>query len=58
MYSVSNDFWLRSIRVAAQRVAKFIRDGVKILSHQPKIGRPAEDMEPEYREWLYRVVPI
>jgi len=25
---------------------------VKVIAHQPGIGRPAEDMEPEYREWL------
>lgn len=37
---------------AAQRAVKSIREGVKILSYQPEIGRPTEDMEPEYREWL------
>jgi plasmid stabilization system protein ParE len=37
---------------AAQRAVKSIREGVKILSDQPEIGRPIEDMEPEYREWL------
>jgi plasmid stabilization system protein ParE len=37
---------------AAQRAVKSIREGVKILSDQPEIGRPTEDMEPEYREWL------
>lgn len=37
---------------AAQRAVKSIRESVKILSYQPEIGRPAEDMEPEYREWL------
>ena len=37
---------------AAQRAVKCIREGVKILSYQPEIGRPAADMEPEYREWL------
>ncbi len=25
---------------------------MKVIAHQPGIGRPAEDMEPEYREWL------
>lgn len=37
---------------AAKRAAKAIREGVKILANQPKIGRPVEEMEPEYREWL------
>lgn len=37
---------------AAQRAVKAIRESVKILSYQPEIGRPAGDMEPEYREWL------
>jgi plasmid stabilization system protein ParE len=37
---------------AARRAVKSIREGVKILAHQPDIGRPAEDMEPEYREWI------
>ena len=37
---------------AARRAAKSIREGVKILALQPGIGRPAEEMEPEYREWI------
>ena len=37
---------------AAKRAVKAIRDGVKIIAHQPGVGRPAEDMDPEYREWL------
>jgi plasmid stabilization system protein ParE len=37
---------------AAKRAAKAIREGVKILANRPEIGRPAEEMEPEYREWL------
>lgn len=36
---------------AARRAVKAIRDGVKVIAHQPGIGRPAEEMEPEYREW-------
>ena len=36
---------------AAKRAVKVIREGVRILAIQPEIGRPAEDMEPEYREW-------
>jgi plasmid stabilization system protein ParE len=37
---------------AAQRAVKAIRVGVKVLAHQPRIGRPVEDMEAELREWL------
>jgi plasmid stabilization system protein ParE len=37
---------------AARRAVKGIRDGVKLIAHQPGIGRPVEDMETEYREWL------
>jgi plasmid stabilization system protein ParE len=37
---------------AAQRAVKAIRAGVKILARQPHVGRPVEDMEVDYREWL------
>jgi plasmid stabilization system protein ParE len=37
---------------AARRAVKAIRESVKVLAHPPGIGRPVEDMEPEYREWL------
>jgi plasmid stabilization system protein ParE len=37
---------------AAKRAVKAIRQEVKVLEHQPAIGRPIQDMEPEYREWL------
>jgi plasmid stabilization system protein ParE len=37
---------------AARRAVKAIREGLAILARQPKMGRPAQDMEPEYREWL------
>ncbi|MDN5872481.1 MAG: type II toxin-antitoxin system RelE/ParE family toxin [Nitrococcus sp.] len=37
---------------AAPRAVKTIRSGVKILAHQPQLGRPLEGMEPEFREWL------
>lgn len=37
---------------AAKRAVKAIREGVKIIANQPGTGRPAEDMEPQYREWL------
>ncbi len=37
---------------AARRAVAAIRSGVKVLAHQPNLGRPIEDMEAEYREWL------
>lgn len=37
---------------AARRAVEAIRKGVRVIAVQPGIGRPAEDMEPEYREWL------
>ncbi|MCL2830343.1 MAG: type II toxin-antitoxin system RelE/ParE family toxin [Betaproteobacteria bacterium] len=36
---------------AAKRAVSTLREGVKIISVHPEIGRPVEDMEPEYREW-------
>lgn len=36
---------------AAGHAVKAIRARVKILAHQPSIGRPIEDMDPEFREW-------
>lgn len=37
---------------AARHAAKAIRSGVKVLAHQPQLGRPIEDLAPEFREWL------
>lgn len=37
-------------REAAQRAVKAIRGGVKELSRHPEVGRPVEDMLPEFRE--------
>ena len=39
-------------RDAAKRAVQAIRAGVQIISQHPEVGRPAEEMEPEYREWL------
>ncbi len=30
---------------------KAIREGVQALGWHPEIGRPVEDMDPEFREW-------
>lgn len=37
---------------AAARAAKAIRDDVRIIAKQPNIGRPVEDMDLEFREWI------
>ena len=37
---------------AASRAVKAIRQGVKMLAHHPEIGRPIEDLLPEFREWV------
>lgn len=37
---------------AARRAIKAIRAGVKILAYQPHSGRPVEEMDPAFREWL------
>lgn len=39
-------------RDAARRAVRAIRQGVKALAAHPEIGRPAEEMPPEFREWL------
>jgi plasmid stabilization system protein ParE len=39
-------------REAASRAVKAIRESVKILAAHPEIGRPVDDMEPEFRDWL------
>ena len=45
-------FLARNNTDAARRAVKSIREGVKMLALQPGIGRPAEGMEPEFREWI------
>lgn len=37
---------------AARRAVKAIRADVRILAAQPYLGRPMEEMEATYREWL------
>ncbi|HHW4679518.1 MAG TPA: type II toxin-antitoxin system RelE/ParE family toxin [Xylella sp.] len=37
---------------AARRAVQAIRTGVKLLAHQPHVGRPADEMALEFREWL------
>ena len=37
---------------AAQRAVRAIRTGIKVLAHQPNLGRPMENMDAQYREWM------
>ena len=37
---------------AAQRAIQTIRQGVKALSTHPEIGRPVEELPPQFREWI------
>jgi plasmid stabilization system protein ParE len=37
---------------AAKRAVQAIRQEVKILELQPGLGRPIEDMDQEFRDWI------
>ena len=37
---------------AAKRAVQAIRRGVKVLEQQPGLGRPVEDMDDEFRDWI------
>ncbi|MDP3287695.1 MAG: type II toxin-antitoxin system RelE/ParE family toxin [Methyloversatilis sp.] len=37
---------------AARRAIKAIRDEVKVLTLQPAVGRPVDDLPDEFREWV------
>jgi len=37
---------------AAKRAVQAIRLGVKVLEQQPGVGRPVEDMDVEFRDWI------
>lgn len=39
-------------REIASRAVRTIRESVNILAAHPEIGRPIDDMEPEFRDWL------
>ena len=39
-------------RNAVQRAVRAIRHGVKTLAVHPEMGRPVEEMPPEFREWF------
>lgn len=40
-------------RDAARRAVRAIREGVRLIAAHPEAGRPAEGMDPEFRErWI------
>lgn len=39
-------------QLAARRAAEAIMKAVQLLGQQPQIGRPVEEMQDEFREWL------
>jgi plasmid stabilization system protein ParE len=47
-----HDFLAPKNRDATRRAVRAIRQGVKALEAHPEIGRPVEDMPPEFREWF------
>jgi plasmid stabilization system protein ParE len=46
------DFLAPNSPDAARRAIAAIRQGVKALVKHPEIGRPVEEMLPEFREWI------
>lgn len=47
-----HDFLAPKSRDAARRAIKAIRQGMKVLGKHPELGRPVEEMLPEFREWI------
>jgi len=47
-----HDFLAPKNRDAAKRAVKTIRQGVKALGKHPRIGRPVDELPPEFREWV------
>ncbi len=47
-----HDFLSPKSRDAAQRAIKAIRTGVKALGKHPEMGRPVDELPPEFREWV------
>lgn len=37
---------------AASRAVRAIREGMQIVADHPGVGRPADKMDPTFREWL------
>jgi plasmid stabilization system protein ParE len=47
-----HDFLAPKSRDAAKRAVKTIRQGVKLLTRYPEMGRPVEELPTEIREWV------
>jgi plasmid stabilization system protein ParE len=47
-----HDFLAPKSSSAARRAVKAIREGVKALGTHPEIGRPIDELPPEFREWV------
>ena len=47
-----HDFLAPKSRDAARRAVRAIRQAVKLLTSHPEMGRPIEDLPPEFREWV------
>ena len=47
-----HDFLAPKSTDAAMRAVEAIRQGVKTLGKHPEIGRPVEELPPEFREWV------
>ena len=47
-----HNFLLPKSSDAAKRAVKAIRQGIKALGKHPEIGRPVEELLPEFREWV------
>jgi plasmid stabilization system protein ParE len=47
-----HDFLSPKSRDAAKRAVKAIRQGVKALGKHPQMGRPVDELPPEFREWV------
>jgi plasmid stabilization system protein ParE len=50
MFSACTDFWQKKTLMRPNAPSKRIREAMKLLQQQPGLGRPAEHMEPQYRE--------
>ena len=47
-----HDFLAPKNRDAAKRAVKAIRQGVRLLAKFPEMGRPVEELQTEFREWV------
>jgi plasmid stabilization system protein ParE len=47
-----HEFLLPMSKEAAKRAVKAIRQGVKLLGKHPRMGRPVDELPPEFREWV------